>query len=134
MFINKSVHIENSHSKLETFKKGKLRNNSYRLGIVGPGGPLHFALLNIKGEVFNTDVTGALVDPMGQPYDITITLNYDIGVNYSRTVTRIGTENENNITGCIIERNHQKCQWYFAKHDLRCAAGTWGGAMCSSKL
>ena len=37
---------------------------------------------------------------MGEPYDITITLNYDIGVNYSRTVTRIGTENENNITGC----------------------------------
>ena len=35
---------------------------------------------------------------MGQQYDVTITLNYDIGVNYSRTVTRIGTENENNIT------------------------------------
>ena len=68
------------------------------MGIVGPGGPLHFALLNIKGEVFDTDVTGALVDPMGQQYDVTITLNYDIGVNYSRTVTRIGTENENNIT------------------------------------
>ena len=66
------------------------------MGIVGPGGPLHFALLNIKGEIFDTDVTGALVDPMGQPYDITVTLNYDIGVNYSRTVTRIGTENENN--------------------------------------
>ena len=72
------------------------QNNTYPLGIVGPGGPLHFALLNIKGEVFDTDVTGALVDPMGQPYDFTVTLNYDIGVNYSRTVTRIGTENENN--------------------------------------
>ena len=47
--------------------KEKLRNISYPLGIVGPGGPLHFALLNIKGEIFNTDVTGALVDPMGQP-------------------------------------------------------------------
>ena len=35
---------------------------------------------------------------MGQPYDFTVTLNYDICVNYSRTVTRIGTENENNIT------------------------------------
>ena len=40
---------------------------------------------------------------MGQPYDITITLNYDIGVNYCRTVTRIGTENENNITGCTLQ-------------------------------
>ena len=87
------------------------------MGIIGPGGPLHFALLNIKGEIFDTDVTGALVDPMGQPYDITITLNYDIGVNYSRTVTRIGTENENN-TNYRFNNYEIVVKYFHISHNL----------------
>ena len=57
---------------------------------------------------------------MGQPYDFTILINYDIGVNYSRTVTRIGTENESmlnvDIIVCLLKPWHFLSAMSFQSH------------------
>jgi len=48
--------------------RGKAR--PYREAIIGPGGPLHLAVLDVEGEILHGDVAGGLEHPVRQPHHL----------------------------------------------------------------
>lgn len=59
-----------------------LTENVYLISIICPGCPFHGTVLNIEREVFNIDVTRALVNPVAEPSHHPIVAYNHVGIDH----------------------------------------------------
>ncbi len=65
---------------------------SYRRSVVGPGGPLHLAVLDVEGEVFDGDLARRPKDAVRQPHHLARVAHDHVRVDHRQVVVRVSAE------------------------------------------
>ena len=89
-------------------------NSTHRIAVVGPGCPLHRAVLDVKWKVLDRNVARGFEHAMAQPNNLSGVGNDHISVNHCGVISSIRTDTRD-------VKRRQQCSYFLlvVKNDIR---------------